>query len=107
VIGHSRGTMSDFTATGRLALQWLGLRGSKQPASADPANIARPRGRLFRKYFLLIVGLVSLMLLLNGGVDLWFTYTMKTVRRYSPSSRRRRRRRHGGSTNSSPKSSAN
>jgi signal transduction histidine kinase len=74
VIGHSRGTMSDFTATGRLALQWLGLRGSKQPASADPANIARPRGRLFRKYFLLIVGLVSLMLLLNGGVDLWFTY---------------------------------
>src|SRR4029077_13647905 len=33
-----------------------------------------PRGRLFRKYVLLIVGLVSLVLLLNSALDFWFGY---------------------------------
>jgi signal transduction histidine kinase len=61
-------------ATGRLALEWLGLRGSRLSACVAPADGMRPRGRLFRKYFLLIAGLVSLMLLLNGGVALWFSY---------------------------------
>ncbi len=35
---------------------------------------AQPRGRLFRKYVLLIVGLVSLVLLLNSALDFWFGY---------------------------------
>jgi GAF domain-containing protein/HAMP domain-containing protein len=34
----------------------------------------RTRGRLFRKYVLLIVGLVSLVLLLNSALDFWFSY---------------------------------
>ena len=36
--------------------------------------MAAPRGRLFRKYVLLIVGLVSLVLLLNSALDFWFSY---------------------------------
>src|SRR5437762_2489064 len=35
---------------------------------------SRPRGRLFRKYVLLIVGLVSLVLLVNSALDFWFSY---------------------------------
>src|SRR5512133_1204632 len=32
------------------------------------------RGTLFRKYVLLIVGLVGLVLLLNSALDFWFSY---------------------------------
>jgi HAMP domain-containing protein len=68
------GASRTVLATGRSALEWLGLGGSRPSAGVAPADDMRPRGRLFRKYFLLIAGLVSLMLLLNGGVALWFTY---------------------------------
>ena len=33
-----------------------------------------PRGRLLRKYVLLLVGLVSLVLLVNSALDFWFSY---------------------------------
>ena len=66
--------MSGAPRTDRLALAWRGFRDTSQSAGVAPADGARPRGRLFRKYFLLIAGLVSLMLLLNGGVALWFSY---------------------------------
>ncbi len=36
--------------------------------------MAAPRGRLFRKYVLLIVGLVSVVLLINSALDFWFAY---------------------------------
>jgi GAF domain-containing protein/sensor histidine kinase YesM len=35
---------------------------------------ARPRGRLFRKYVLLFVGLVSLVLIVNAAIDFWFSW---------------------------------
>jgi signal transduction histidine kinase/HAMP domain-containing protein/putative methionine-R-sulfoxide reductase with GAF domain len=34
----------------------------------------RPRGRLFRKYVLLIVGLVGFVLLINTAIDFWFSF---------------------------------
>ena len=59
---------------------WLPLgaltarRRSSDQESTDSGSPAQPRGRLFRKYVLLIVGLVSLMLLLNSALDFWFAY---------------------------------
>ena len=38
------------------------------------AAASSPRGRLFRKYVLLFIGLVSLVLLVNSALDFWFTY---------------------------------
>jgi signal transduction histidine kinase/Tfp pilus assembly protein PilN len=35
---------------------------------------ARPRRRLFAKYAFALVGLVSLVLLINGSLDVWFSY---------------------------------
>jgi signal transduction histidine kinase len=35
---------------------------------------AQPRNRLFRKYALLLTGLVGAALLVNSGFDLWFSY---------------------------------
>jgi len=40
-------------------------------------NVAAPRahrGRLFRKYFLLILGLVCGVLLASGGISVYFAY---------------------------------
>jgi len=37
-------------------------------------NPAQPRNRLFRKYALLLIGLVGTALLVNSGFDLWFSY---------------------------------
>ena len=37
------------------------------------------RGRLFRKYMLLIMSLVSLALLVSGGISLYFTYRETTA----------------------------
>ena len=43
-------------------------------ATVSAGAPTRRRGRLFTKYVLYFVGLVSLVLLLNGGLDLWFSY---------------------------------
>ena len=48
----------------------IGNRNGRRGADRE----GRARGRLFRKYVLLIVGLVALVLLLNGALDLWFGY---------------------------------
>ena len=49
---------------------------SRAPSpTADPAT--RPgllRGRLFRKYLVLIISLVSVALLASGGIGLYFSY---------------------------------
>ena len=63
-------TVSSF---GRVVLGRLGLFDARRRAAAVQAT-AQPRGRLFRKYVLLIVGLVSLVLLLNSALDFWFGY---------------------------------
>ena len=47
----------------------------KQPSAAAPAAGRRVhRGQLFRKYFLLILGLVCGALLISGGISLYFAY---------------------------------
>ena len=51
-----------------------GRRRSSGQESTGGGATARPRGRLFRKYVLLIVGLLSLVLLLNSALDFWFSY---------------------------------
>src|SRR5262249_9661916 len=38
------------------------------------ATVRRPRGRLFRKYVLIFIGLVAAALLVNTGFDFWFGY---------------------------------
>ena len=61
-------------------MHWLpfGLLGEQRRSSDQESTgggvTAQPRGRLFRKYVLLIVGLVSLVLLLNSALDFWFSY---------------------------------
>ena len=44
--------------------------GSAAPMSQRSA----PRHRLFAKYAAALVGLVSLVLLINGSLDVWFSY---------------------------------
>src|SRR5712692_849492 len=44
----------------------------EEGAADEPA--VRPRGRLLRKYVLLFIGLVSLVLLVNSALDFWFSY---------------------------------
>src|SRR6516165_4081646 len=63
-----------FSSAGRLALGRFGLLGSRRRARKDRAAASSPRGRLFRKYVLLFIGLVSLVLLVNSALDFWFTY---------------------------------
>jgi len=41
---------------------------------APPVSPARLRGRLFRKYAALLAGLVSVALVANGLLDIWFSY---------------------------------
>ena len=47
------------------------------PSSAGPAP--QHRGRLFRKYLLLILSLVSMALLVSGGISLYFAYRETTT----------------------------
>jgi GAF domain-containing protein/HAMP domain-containing protein/anti-sigma regulatory factor (Ser/Thr protein kinase) len=53
----------------------IGLFGSRARSRDDPASVRGLRGRLFRKYVLLLVGLVSLVLLVNAGLHFWFSYS--------------------------------
>jgi signal transduction histidine kinase len=58
------------------------LRSASAAASAGaapPAPHDMHRGRLFRKYMLLIMSLVSLALLVSGGISLYFTYRETTA----------------------------
>src|SRR5690348_14857426 len=50
-------------------------RCSEQESTGGGAT-RQPRGGLVRKYVLLIVGLVSLVLLLNSALDFWFSYAL-------------------------------
>ncbi len=43
-------------------------------ANATGASVTRRRGRLFVKYVLSLVGLVSVVLVVNGALDVWFSY---------------------------------
>ena len=47
------------------------------PSSIDadkPAPVRAHRGRLFRKYLLLILSLVTTVLLVSSGINLYFSY---------------------------------
>jgi hypothetical protein len=62
--------------------------GGSVVSAVEPASVAAPpttdetfsrpkhahRGRLFRKYLLLIISLVSVALLASGGIGLYFSY---------------------------------
>jgi len=61
-------------SAGRVALGRLGVFGGRRSSEKGPAAPSGPRGGLFRKYVLLIVGLVSLVLLINSALDFWFAY---------------------------------
>ncbi len=45
-----------------------------EETTAGVTVAAVPRGRLFRKYVALFVGVVSLSLVINGGAEVWFSY---------------------------------
>src|SRR6516225_4048995 len=62
-------------SAGRVALGRLGVFGGRRSSEKGPAAPSGPRGGLFRKYVLLIVGLVSLVLLINSALDFWFAYS--------------------------------
>ena len=47
--------------------------GMSAPASSTP-DAPRPRRRLFWKYVVVIVALVTTLLVASGGVELWFSY---------------------------------
>ncbi|TMH54995.1 MAG: GAF domain-containing protein, partial [Betaproteobacteria bacterium] len=55
-----------------------GLDAAISAQSAPDANLGRPRrtsrGRLFRKYLLLILSLVTIALLASGGISIYFSY---------------------------------
>jgi signal transduction histidine kinase len=53
---------------------WFGLLGSQRRSEEDEAPADGPRGRLFRKYVALLVGLVTFVLLVNVALYSWFTY---------------------------------
>jgi len=62
-----------FSSVYRSALGRFGLLGSRRRSRDDQPPAGR-RGRLFRKYVMLLVGLVSLVLLVNAGLHFWFSY---------------------------------
>jgi len=70
-MGHAMRTVSSVS---RVALGRFGQFGPRRRGGEDLAPRGRRRGRLFRKYVLLIVGLVGLVLLLNSALDFWFGY---------------------------------
>jgi signal transduction histidine kinase len=51
----------------------------QQAAARQPAAGRQHRGQLFRKYFLLILGLVCGALIISGGVGLYFSYQENKV----------------------------
>src|SRR5689334_13305325 len=63
-----------FSSAGRRVLGRLGLLGSQRRRREVATSASGLRGRLFRKYVLLLVGLVGFVLLVNAGLHSWFTY---------------------------------
>ena len=61
-------------STGRLVLGWFGLLRTRRRSPQGETIATGLRGRLFRKYVLLLVGLVSFILLVNAGLHFWFSY---------------------------------
>ena len=72
-LAHAVIRMSDTVRSSSLAARFP-LKRFRRTAHTDETAAIGPRGRLFRKYVLLIVGLVSLVLLLNSALDFWFSY---------------------------------
>ena len=62
-----------FSSTGRI-LGRFQLLGSRHRLRTDQTGLRRPRGQLFRKYVSLFMGLISLVMLINGALDFWFSY---------------------------------
>ncbi|HWZ70258.1 MAG TPA: GAF domain-containing protein [Casimicrobiaceae bacterium] len=50
------------------------IPGSATPGVAEPGPRRRYRGRLFRKYLLLILSLVTIALLASGAISVYFSY---------------------------------
>src|SRR5260370_30402898 len=59
---------------GWLPLGPLGARRRSSGRESTGGGVAAPRGRLFRKFVLLFIALVSFVLLLNSALDFWFSY---------------------------------
>ena len=75
------------------------------PATATPTKRDPHRGRLFRKYLLLILSLVTGALLASGAISVYFSYR-KTSRRSPTCSTRRRSPQRRGSSSTSARSSS-
>ena len=58
----------------RLARERFGRPGSRRRTRNDRRLARGPRGRLFRKYVVLFVALVSFVLLVNAALHFWFSY---------------------------------
>src|SRR5215472_1835566 len=67
-------TERTFSPPGRLGLARLVAPGSRRRSREDQPEARGPHGQLFRKYVFLFVGLVSLVMLINGALDFWFSY---------------------------------
>jgi signal transduction histidine kinase len=67
-------TVRTFSSPGRLVLAGFVLLRSRHRARGDQPEVRGPRGQLFRKYVSLFIGLVSLVMLINGALDFWFSY---------------------------------
>src|ERR1700730_5962723 len=65
--------MSDTVRSSSLAARFP-LKRFRRTAHTDEMAAIGPRGRRSRRCVLLIVGLVSLVLLLNSALDFWFSY---------------------------------
>jgi signal transduction histidine kinase len=72
--------MRTVSSVGRLVLGRFGLLGSQRRSRDDQTTASGLHGRLFRKYVLALVGLVSLVLLVNAGLHFWSSFnTAKTM----------------------------
>src|SRR5215472_8899583 len=79
-------SMSDalrtFSLIGRSALSRLGRFRPRRRWHGDRTAAGGLQGRLFRKYVLLLVGLVALVLLVNAGLHFWFSYSEEETAAY-------------------------
>ena len=71
-----------FSLIGRSALGRLGRFRPRWRWRGDRTAGGGLQGRLFRKYVLLLVGLVALVLLVNAGLHFWFSYNQEETAAY-------------------------
>ena len=70
------GALRTVSSAYRSTLGRTGLLAPRRRPHADRASASGRRGRrLFRKYVLLLVGLVGLVLLVDTGLHFWFSYS--------------------------------